>query len=161
MNRTKYLSDKSFGTKFEDLLLEYLNQNPELEHGTPLVKFKNPYAQMDFRNDEWRCELKSRRISIHSYQDLMIGANKIREAEINYNLRATHQTIIKYRFYFILKEGVYYWDFKPNPEEDDESEELYYYFKEGGRQDRGKDERKECAFIFTEHLTLLTNTIHS
>jgi hypothetical protein len=86
----------------------------------------------------------------------MIGKNKIEEAEEAYK-NDNHK---KYRFYFTMREGVYYWDYEPNPPEDSE-EEIFYYFAMGGRNDRGKDERKETAYIFTDNMKLLTDTIHT
>lgn len=153
-NKKKYSQDKKFGNKYEDLLLQYFLDNPEL-HGEDIKKTKNKYNVVDYINDKWVCELKSRRYSIHDFADLMIGKNKIEEAEKAYK-NENHKS---YRFYFTMKEGIYYWDFQYNPENDED--DMIYYFGMGGRTDRGIDERKECAYIFTENLKLLTDTIHS
>lgn len=146
--------DERFGKKYEDLLQEYFDSHTEI-HGT-IYKTKNKWNVVDFINDEWVCELKSRRYSIHSFHSFMVGENKLREAEEEYKKEHHKQ----FRFYFILREGVYYWDFEPNPPEDSE-EEINYYYEMGGRNDRGKDERKITGYIFTENLKLLTTDIHT
>tara|TARA_R110002012_G_scaffold24851_3_gene82614 strand:+ start:8152 stop:8622 length:471 start_codon:yes stop_codon:yes gene_type:complete len=150
----QYQKDERFGKKYEDLLLEYFLSNPEI-HGEDIKKTKNKWNVVDYINDNWVCELKSRRYSIHDFNSLMIGKNKIEEAEKAYKQK-NHKS---YRFYFTMKEGIYYWDYEPNPESDDE--ELFYYFAMGGRCDRGRDERKETAYIFSDNLKLLTDKIHS
>ena len=151
--RQQFIKDENFGKKYEDLLQEYFDSNLSI-HGK-IVKTKKKYATIDYINEEWICELKSRRYSINSFASFMVGKNKMEEAETEYK-KKNHK---KYRFYFTLKEGVYYWDFQPNPEED--GEEMFYYYEMGGRNDRGRDERKETAYIFTDNLILLTDTIHS
>lgn len=150
---SQFKKDEKFGKKYEDLLQEYFDDNLEL-HGK-IFKTKNKWNVVDYINDEWVCELKSRRYSINDFNSLMIGKNKIEEAEKAYKNKL-HK---KYRFYFTMKEGIFYWDYEPNPESDDE--EVKYYFDMGGRNDRGKDERKETAYIFTDNIKLLTDTIHS
>ena len=55
---------------------------------------------------------------------------------------------LKYRFFFILKDGTYFWDFKENTEE-----EIYYHYGTGGRKDRGCVEERKVAFIYTKYLT--------
>ena len=148
----QFKKDEHFGQKYEDLLQDYFNDNLHI-HGE-IVKTKNKWNVIDYINDEWVCELKSRRYSINSFASFMVGENKMREAETNFKKGQK-----KFRFYFTLKEGVYYWDFEPNPESDEE--DMKYYYDMGGRCDRGKDERKRTAYIFTEELKLLTDTIHS
>jgi hypothetical protein len=150
----QFKKDENFGKKYEDLLLEYFLK--EKTHGDTIKKTKSKWNVVDYINDKWVCELKSRRYSIHSFNSLMIGKNKIEEAEREYK-NDNHK---KYRFYFTMREGVYYWDYEPNPPEDSE-EEIFYYFAMGGRNDRGKDERKETAYIFTDNMKLLTETIHT
>ena len=152
--QNQFNKDENFGKKYEDLLLEYFLENPEI-HGDTIKKTKSKWSVVDFVNDEWICELKARRYSIHSFASFMVGENKLRQAEKEYK-KEGHK---KFRFYFILKEGVYYWDFKPNPESDDEL--MNYYFDMGGRKDRGIDERRITGYIYSDNLKLLTDTIHS
>ena len=140
--------DEKFGKIYEEDLDVYFKDNLHL-HGH-LTKTIDKYNTIDYINDDWVCELKSRRYSIKSFDSFMVGENKMKEAEVSAK---------KYRFYFCLREGVYYWDFKPNPE--DETEDMYYYYGMGGRSDRGRDERKMTAYIFTENLILLTDTIRT
>ena len=154
-NRIKKIrqEDKNFGNLYEDLLFKYFKEHPEI-HGVNLRRTINRFNVVDYVNDKWVCELKSRRFSIKSFDNWMVGENKMREAESEYSKGGRN-----FRFYFTLNEGVYYWDYEPNPESDDE--EMKYYYDMGGRQDRGKDERKPCAYIFSDNLKLLTNSIHT
>jgi len=155
MNKTKiiqsssqYKKDRRFGIQYEKLLLEYLNKNNT--HDEKIIQRTEQHAQIDYYSKNWEIELKTRRCYKNSYPDLMMGKNKLTIAE------KTHKNT---RFYWIFKDGVYYWDFEPNPENDDE--EIKYYFKNGGRTDRGVDERKLLGYVFTDNLKLLTTDIKS
>ena len=74
---------------------------------------------------------------------IMIGLNKIEEAEKNYKIH-------NYYMLWLCEDGLYSWLYNPNKN---------YVIKMGGRNDRGFDERKMCAYIPTEDLTLITNKI--
>jgi glucose-6-phosphate 1-dehydrogenase len=64
----QFKKDENFGKKYEDLLLEYFLK--EKTHGEDIKKTKNKWNVVDYINDEWVCELKSRRYSIHSFNSL-------------------------------------------------------------------------------------------
>ena len=133
-----YKKDRDFGEKYENLLLDYCNKNEYKD--TPLKKFKYQYSWYDFRNDTDCNELKTRRIFYNSYPDLMVGANKMRQAE-------SKKHGLKYRFFFIMRDGTYYWDFTPNTETEE-----YYHYGVGGRKDRGCVEECKVAYIYTKYL---------
>ena len=63
--RQQFIKDENFGKKYEDLLQEYFDSNLSI-HGK-IVKTKKKYATIDYINEEWICELKSRRYSINSF----------------------------------------------------------------------------------------------
>ncbi len=92
----------------------------------------------DYEGDTAYAELKSRRIRHNDYNDIMIGKNKIEFA-----LKCNKKVFLCFNFI----DGAYYYEFS---KEDIRSQGITY--REGGRQDRGKDERKECAFIKTNLL---------
>lgn len=147
-NVKMFKQDKDFGDFYECELLKYFNTNPQL-HGK-ITKTKDKFNVVDYVNSDWVCELKSRRISINDFETIMIGKNKLLLAE---NDTTTRQ----FRFYFVLKEGTFYWDFR---DQNVEGIDPDYFFGMGGRCDRGKDERKQCGYIFASSLTLLTDTIY-
>ena len=131
-NHKNYSRDKTFGEKYEDKLMEVLNEADYKDDN--IKKFKYGYSWFDFRNKTDCLELKTRRIFNSSFPDLMVGANKMSQAEAK-------KHGLKYRFFFILKDGTYYWDFKENTEE-----EIYYHYGTGGRRDR------KVAYIYTKYL---------
>lgn len=139
----KSQKDKLLGTYFERFLLKYLNEQPEYkEDRFSLSAYQ--FSVFDIKNSKITGELKTRRISKDRYPDTMIGYNKI--------LRASYDmTDTKYRFYFIFTDGLYFWDFK----------EDNYSIRRGGRNDRGKDEFKDYAYIKKEDLILITTEIKS
>jgi len=146
MMSEQYKKDRKLGLKYEKILLEYLNKNNT--HSERVIQRIQQNAQIDYFSESWEIELKTRRCFKNSYPDLMMGKNKLRIAE---------KSKKNVRFYWIFKDGVYYWDYEPNPESDDE--EIFYYFKNGGRCDRGQSEAKEMGYIFVDNLKLLTDEI--
>lgn len=92
----------------------------------------------DYEGDTAYAELKSRRIKHNQYSDIMIGKNKIEFA-----LKCNKKVFLCFDFI----DGAYYYEFS---KEDIRSQGIT--FRAGGREDRGKDERKECAFIKTNLL---------
>lgn len=140
----KYSADKSFGTKCEHKVLDYLNTTTFSEH--PLKMFKNKYSTMDFINNNGViAELKSRRCYNNTYPDTMVGYNKIKK------LREDGDDDVSYQFYFLFKNGLYLWKYN----------DAEYEIRQGGRTDRGRNEIKEYAYVKTEHLTLIDNSITS
>ena len=142
MNKRKQ-KDLEFGNTYERKVIEWLNKNTYKDN--PLSFYKNPFNVMDMCNSTNILELKTRRIFHNQYPDLMIGLNKIEEAE-NSDDNAT------YTMLFLCKDGLYGWDCVDGKS---------YEVRMGGRCDRGRDERKICAFIPSEDLQLITTDINS
>ena len=136
-NSQRKLKDIEFGNYYEQKVLKFLNENDY--SNKPLSFYKNPFNVMDMCNDDEILELKTRRIFLNDYPDLMIGLNKIEEAE-------------KFTMLFLLKDGLYGWRYSPI---------MKYDIKMGGRCDRGIDERKLCAFLFTKDMFLISTDINS
>ena len=90
-------------------------------------------------------ELKSRRIIHNRYPDIMIGLNKVEEA-------IKHSKNFDYYLLFLFKDGLYKWKYAKGKK---------YDIRMGGRMDRGKDERKMCAYIPTKDLVCVTTEINS
>ena len=143
MNNRKQ-KDLEFGNYYERKVIEWLNEN---DYSNDKLKFyKNPYNVMDMCNSTNIIELKTRRIKHNQYPDLMIGLNKIEEAENNSN------DDILYTMLFLCNDGLYGWSCMDGKT---------YSVRMGGRCDRGKDERKICAFLPCEDLFLITTDINS
>ena len=143
MNNRKQ-KDLEFGNYYERKVIEWLNEN---DYSNDKLKFfKNPFNVMDMCNSKNIIELKTRRINHNQYFDLMIGLNKIVEAEKNTN------DDIQYTMIFLCKDGLYGWTY---------CEGKPYDIRMGGRSDRGKDERKLCAFLPCKDLFCITTDINS
>ena len=97
------------------------------------------FNTMDFMSPKTYVELKSRNCRFNDYADIMIGKNKV-----DFCLASSRRCILAWRF----TDGIYCYDFN---KEDIESGDVY--FAMGGRCDRGKDERKEVAYIKRHLLT--------
>lgn len=139
----QYKKDKIMGEYYENLLLKYLNENNI--HDEKVIKRKDENAQIDYYSNNWEIELKSRRYFKKDFYTIMIGMNKLQIAE---------KCKKNVRFYWIFKDGVYYWDFKPNNDD-----LINYYYDYGSRKDRGMNETKMVGYVFGELLTLLTDKI--
>tara|TARA_R110000737_G_scaffold129543_3_gene161826 strand:+ start:6585 stop:7007 length:423 start_codon:yes stop_codon:yes gene_type:complete len=140
MNNT-YNQDNSYGTKREELVVQFLNDNEFKEDNFKLYKYQ--YSTYDMVNNEYIAELKSRRNLKTTYPDTMVGYNKVREAEQRVSSK-------KYRFYFLFSDyKLYYWDFK----------EGEYEIRKGGRRDRGRDEIKDYAYILCDKLILVDTLV--
>tara|TARA_R110000765_G_scaffold213808_2_gene318821 strand:- start:1100 stop:1555 length:456 start_codon:yes stop_codon:yes gene_type:complete len=146
-NSQRKLKDLKFGNYYEQKVLKFLNDDGcYKDNSGPLKFYKNPFNVMDMCNDTNILELKTRRIFFNQYPDLMIGLNKIEEAE-----KFSSDTK-KYTMLFLLKDGLYGWRYSPDKK---------YDIKMGGRCDRGVDERKLCAFLFTKDMFLISTDINS
>ena len=96
------------------------------------------YNTFDYQGDNKYIELKSRNNKIDKYDKTMVGYNKI--------IRAS--TILEdVYFFFWFTDGLFYWKF---------NRDIDLEVKRAGRQDRGKFEYNNYAFIPT---TLLTKII--
>lgn len=136
MNYSQYLKkDLDFGLPKEEELLPLVKRTFDMT----IRRTTNPSFVFDYEGDNVFAELKSRRIRHNQYVDIMIGKNKV-----DYALTCGKEVFLC--FYFI--DGPYYYKFNK-----DDIGDKGITFREGGRQDRGKDERKICAFIKTKLLT--------
>ena len=141
----KHQKDIEMGNNYGGYALKWLNKNNYSQN--KLTFFKNPFNVMDMISQDRKniLELKSRRIFHDQFSDIMIGLNKIEEA-------IKHHHNFDYYLLFLCKDGLYKWKFAPNKK---------YDIRMGGRMDRGKDERKMCAFIPTKDLVCITTEINS
>ena len=102
------------------------------------MKFKKMgyYSQMDFINRENKIlvEVKNRRIRHNSFNEIMIGKNKIEKARKMKN--DGFRTFIFWNF----KDGLYFYE----PKEKDEGG---MYLADGGTSRRGENEIKLCYYI--------------
>ena len=128
--KAKLNKDLIYGFKCEDELLCKIRE----KWGKDIQK-THKWATFDFEDDKTQLELKNRRCSSTTYPSMMIGLNKI--------LKAEKTTDKKSVFLWNLNDGLFFWDY--NKDE--------YDVGNGGRWDRGKDERKTTAFIPMKHLT--------
>ena len=133
MNCKKLCRDLKYGFKCEDKLLSKIRE----KYGEDIEKTKQ-YAVFDYKNDDIQIELKNRRCYSYTYPSMMIGLNKLTNAE-NSNRRSV--------FLWNLKDGLFYWNY--NKDE--------YKTAFGGRKDRGLDERKIVAFIDMKYLKPFEN----
>ena len=137
------LMDIEMGKYNEKRVIKWFNENTFKDN--PLRLFKNPFNYMDMISTDNKnvMELKSRNIKSNQYPDMMIGLNKINEAKYSYEKA-------DYHFLFLCKDGLYGWIYSP---------EKKLNIRMGGRIDRGKDERKMCAFIPSKDLLCITTDI--
>lgn len=120
--------DLEFGLKCEDELLNVFREKIDNNFCKT-----NKGAIVDYISPRCYLELKSRNCNHDKYNEMMIGENKIQFA-----MKTKKKFYIVYNF----KDGIYYYLF--NKEDLDLGK---IRFSMGGRTDRGKDERKICAFI--------------
>ena len=97
------------------------------------------FSEMDFVSPTSYLELKSRNCKFTDYEEIMIGENKIRFAE-----NTEKNVYLAWKF----TDGLYFYRFCR-----DDITNGKISFRLGGRNDRGRDERKTTAFIKRELLT--------
>ena len=136
--KRSFSGDYIYGTQKERLVVDYLNSKHKRDK-YELYKEKN--SVMDFHNDKYECELKSRTCSHDKYETTMVGLNKVQNMDPKK----------KYRFYFLFTDGLYRWEYN----KDD------FVTRNGGRCDRGKYEIKKYIYIDIKKLKLLTTRINS
>ena len=135
MNYKQHLQrDLQFGIPKEEELLPLMKETFD----DTIKRTTNPNFVFDYEGDNCYAELKSRRIRHNQYEDIMIGKNKL-----DFALKCGKEVFFCYN----LIGGKYYYQFN---KEDILNKNIT--FREGGRQDRGKDERKTCGFIKTKLL---------
>lgn len=125
--------DLDFGKQKEDknliLLRSVIDEN--------LQKSASNFYVIDFSSKDCYIELKSRRCEKDKYSDTMIGINKIEFAK-----KSDKPTY----FCFCFTDGLYSWKY-----DDKEALDAITY-REGGRWDRGFNEKKEYAYIKCDYL---------
>ena len=135
MNYSQHLKrDMDFGLPKEEELLPLMQKTFD---GTMKLTTNKNFV-FDYEGEMAYAELKSRRIRHNQYDDIMIGKNKI-----DYALKCGKDVF----FCFYFTDGAYYYKVSA---EDIRNQGIS--FREGGRCDRGKDERKLYAFIKTKLL---------
>ena len=141
----KQQKDIEMGNYYERKVLKWFNDNDYSQN--KLSFYSNPFNVMDMVSEDRKniLELKSRRIIHNRYPDIMIGLNKVEEA-------IKHCKNFDYYLLFLFEDGLYKWKYAKGKK---------YDIRMGGRMDRGKDERKMCAYIPTKDLVCVTTEINS
>lgn len=134
--KTALEKDLNFGLGEEDKLLEVFR-----ERFDKCLCKTNQYSIMDFISPKTYLELKSRNCNHDKFDDIMIGENKIRFAQ-----KSNKKVVLVWNF----QDGVYFYQFDKT---DIESGKIT--FRMGGRTDRGKNEKKMCAFVSKDLLEKL------
>ena len=125
MNKLNNLKDCKFGCKNEDEVLPILDNYFD----TKLIK-NDKFNPIDFENDKYRIELKSRRCKKTTYNTIMFNISKLK-----------HFTNDKENYiFFKFTDGLYYYKWT-----NESMKECYQSFI--GRRDRGKDERINAVLI--------------
>lgn len=107
INKLQKKADCEFGRNNEIEVFEIL----KLRHGENVKQYTEKYSTFDFYvvddNDNiiQEYELKGRRCSIKTYPTLCFGTNKIDYADKQHNIN------IKTTFLWLLKEGLFEWDY--------------------------------------------------
>tara|TARA_R110001599_G_C12107198_1_gene647616 strand:- start:376 stop:840 length:465 start_codon:yes stop_codon:yes gene_type:complete len=137
---SRYYEDKKRGMineiKFKAYMEDKLNR--------PIKKYKDQYAELDFRDGRNLLELKGRGITHNQFPTTIFGYNKLLKAR-----RKSNQGYHIY-FYFLFTDGLYRWKYK-----DDENDIVC--ISPVRRVDRGRIEVKEHAFINIKDLEFITN----
>jgi hypothetical protein len=133
MDADKQNADLLIGEEGEDKCLILFREKIDKQ----LCK-TNQYSYVDFISPKTYVEIKTRRCNHNSYNDIMIGKNKV-----EFCLKSKKACYLAWNF----NDGVYYW--KVN-KADVEAGKVFYAM--GGRTDRGVDERKEVAYVKRELL---------
>ena len=137
---SRYYEDKKRGMineiKFKAYMEHTLNR--------PIKKYKDQYAELDFRDGKNLLELKGRGISHNQFPSTIFGYNKLLKARKKYN---QGYSIF---FYFLFTDGLYRWKYK-----EDENDILC--ISPVRRVDRGRIEYKDHAFLNIKDLEFITN----
>jgi hypothetical protein len=123
--------DRQFGWKKEEEELEKIKK----AFSPDLVKVDYQYYIFDYACDYCFVELKSRRNTKDKYPDTMVSKNKI-----DYAGKAERPVF----FCFSFTDGLYYWKYN-----EEDISKGYVKFRTGGRNDRGRPEYNDYAFINT------------
>lgn len=123
--------DRQFGWKKEEEELEKIKK----AFSPDLAKVEGQYYIFDYVCEYCFVELKSRRNTKDKYPDTMVGKNKLDCAS-----KAERPVF----FCFSFTDGLYYWKYN-----EDDIARGDVKFRKGGRNDRGRPEYTEYAFINT------------
>ena len=121
--------DTKYGTDNEIQHFKILKEN--FDNTLERVEYK--YSLFDYSGDKCFVELKSRRNEHDKYKDTMIGCNKLLFAR---------NCAKDFYFVFAFTDGLYFYKF--NKEDYDTGIIRSAY---GGRDNRGRDERKPYCYI--------------
>ena len=126
--------DEEWGEKCEELFLLTINMYNKTKNKNCVYDFKHK------KNEKNIAELKSRRYNFSWCPDWQISQHKFQQFKMLYN---QGYKIIVYNLFY---DGLYYWRYTP----DKAIKECNYRF--GGRDDRGKNERKPYHYIKGEFM---------
>ncbi len=125
--------DDNFGLPKEDEMLPLMKRTFDSN-----IRKTNNHSVFDYEGNNCFAELKSRRVRHDSFIDTMIGTNKVQ-----YALQCGKDVFLCFHF----TDGAYFYKF--------DKDDLYndnITYRMGGRCDRGRDERKQYAYIKTKCL---------
>lgn len=134
--KTAFERDFKFGIAEENKLLDLFR-----ERFDKCLCKTSTTAIIDYISPKTYLELKSRNCNHDKFEDIMIGENKIRFAE-----KTNRRVVLVWNF----QDGVYYYDFDKNDITNGK-----ITFRMGGRSDRGKNEKKICAYVSRDLLQKL------
>ena len=132
--------DYEFGTNFEKVVVQTLNEN--IYFNDEIKLYKNKMKQVDFRNNEIIGELKTRTNSKDRYSTTMFGYNKIEY------LKSLENDNRVWKFYFLFTDGLYVWTYN-----EDQYEIEDYNHKERGVVDQ--------VYIPVKYLECISRKINS
>jgi len=132
--------DYEFGTNFEKVVVQTLNEN--IYFNDEIKLYKNKMKQVDFRNNEIIGELKTRTNSKDRYSTTMFGYNKIEY------LKSLENDNRVWKFYFLFTDGLYVWTYN-----EDQYEIEDYNHKERGVIDQ--------VYIPVKYLECISRKINS
>ena len=138
----RYEQDVLMGDKNETKFKDFIEKTEFIK----LNKYKDKYAELDFRYLNRRLELKSRGISFKEFPSTIVGYNKIIKT------RKRQRKNLDTEFYFLFTDGLYKWNY---------NEEEISCIMPTRRIDRGKIEVKDHAYIPTRYLKFMSSEILS
>jgi hypothetical protein len=123
-------------------------------YGT-VFKTSYKYSRIDFIGENYCGELKSRNLNYDTFNETMIGYNKITEGFNKLDFYRQGNSNYKMYFWFAFKEGLYVWELtKENYELNGGDKQK----RMGGTSNRGYNDYKEHYYIKTELLTKIDDT---
>jgi hypothetical protein len=122
-----------------------------------VLKTEYKFAGIDFIGKNFSGELKTRDLNHNTFEDTMIGNNKITKGFKNLLKFDNDKYDTKYRvfFWFGFKDGLYVWELTKEAYELNGGDTK---IKIGGTCKRGKDDYKDHYYINVEHLVKIDDT---